>query len=66
MIPRAESFTAGSACSGMYRGLRLREAAVKEAGSLKQEDVIQALDDAKIAGGQVGRLKWSPVSITFE
>jgi hypothetical protein len=27
-------FTAGGACTGLYRGLRLWEAAVKEAGSL--------------------------------
>jgi hypothetical protein len=35
----------------MYRGLKLWEAAVREAGSLKQEDVIKALDHAKIAQG---------------
>jgi branched-chain amino acid transport system substrate-binding protein len=33
----------------MYRRLRLWEAAVREAGSLGQEDVIAALDHAKIA-----------------
>ena len=44
-------FTAGSASTGMYRGLRLWEAAVKEAGSLEQDDVIKALDHAKIAQG---------------
>ena len=38
----------------MYRGLKLWEAAVKEAGSLKQEDVIKALDHAKIAQGPGG------------
>jgi urea transport system substrate-binding protein len=35
----------------MYRGLKLWEAAVNEAGSLDQADVIEALDHAKIAEG---------------
>jgi hypothetical protein len=43
LYPGDAKFTAGSACSGLYRGLRLWEAAVKEAGSLKQGDVIKAL-----------------------
>jgi branched-chain amino acid transport system substrate-binding protein len=46
--PGNAKFTAGSACSGMYRGLKLWEAAVREAGSLEQEDVITALDHASI------------------
>jgi ABC-type branched-subunit amino acid transport system substrate-binding protein len=54
LYPGSAKFTAGSACSGMYRGLRLWEAAVKEAGSLKQEDVVKALDHAKIAEGPGG------------
>ncbi len=54
LYPGDAKFTAGSACSGLYRGLRLWEAAVKEAGSLKQEDVIKALDHAKIAEGPGG------------
>ncbi|MGZ3529642.1 MAG: substrate-binding protein [Vulcanimicrobiaceae bacterium] len=54
LYPGNVKFTAGSACSGLYRGLRLWEAAVKEAGSLKQEDVIEALDHAKIAEGPGG------------
>lgn len=53
-------FTAGSACSGMYRALRLWEAAVKEAGSLKQEDVIKALDHARIAEGPGGPAEMVP------
>ena len=40
LYPGSAKFTAGSACSGLYRGLKLWEAAVKEAGSLKQDDVI--------------------------
>jgi ABC-type branched-subunit amino acid transport system substrate-binding protein len=53
-------FTAGSACSGMYRGLRLWEAAVTEAGSLEQEDVIKALDHAKITDGPGGPAEMVP------
>jgi branched-chain amino acid transport system substrate-binding protein len=54
LYPGSSKFTAGSASTGMYRGLKLWEAAVKEAGSLKQEDVIKALDHAKIAEGPGG------------
>jgi branched-chain amino acid transport system substrate-binding protein len=53
-FPGSALFTAGSACSGMYRGLKLWEAAVNEAGSLRQEDVIAALDHATIAEGPGG------------
>jgi urea transport system substrate-binding protein len=60
LYPGNAKFTAGSACSGMYRGLRLWEAAVKEAGSLKQEDVIRALDHAKIAQGPGGSAEMVP------
>jgi ABC-type branched-subunit amino acid transport system substrate-binding protein len=52
--PGQAKFTAGSACTGLYRGLKLWEAAVKEAGSLEQADVIKALDHAKIAEGPGG------------
>ena len=54
LYPGGAKFTAGSAATGMYRGLKLWEAAVKEAGSLKQDDVIRALDHAKIAEGPGG------------
>jgi ABC-type branched-subunit amino acid transport system substrate-binding protein len=60
LYPASAKFTAGSACSGMYRGLRLWEAAVKEAGSLNQEDVIKALDHAKIAEGPGGPAEMVP------
>src|SRR3954452_3231011 len=53
-FPGSAMFTAGSACSGMYRGLKLWEAAVNEAGSLDQPDVIRALDHASIAQGPGG------------
>lgn len=54
LYPGSAKFTGGSACSGLYRGLKLWEAAVKEAGSVKQADVIKALDHAKIAEGPGG------------
>jgi branched-chain amino acid transport system substrate-binding protein len=52
--PGNAKFTAGSACSGMYRGLKLWESAVREAGSLEQEDVLEALDHATIPEGPGG------------
>jgi branched-chain amino acid transport system substrate-binding protein len=52
--PGQEQFTGGSACSGLYRGMKLWEAAVKEAGSLRQQDIIAALDHAEIAEGPGG------------
>jgi len=54
LYPGDAKFTGGSACSGLYRGLRLWAAAVQEAGSLTQEDVIAALDYAQIAEGPGG------------
>ena len=58
--PGAAMFTAGSACTGLYRGLRLWEAAVREAGSLVQADVIAALDHARIAQGPGGPAEMVP------
>ena len=60
LYPGSAMFTAGSACSGMYRGLKLWEAAVTEAGSLNQNDVITALDHAKIAQGPGGPAEMVP------
>ena len=60
LYPGNVKFTAGSACSGLYRGLKLWEAAVKEAGSLNQEEVIRALDHAKIAEGPGGPAEMVP------
>lgn len=60
LYPGNAKFTAGSACSGMYRGLRLWESAVKAAGSLIQADVIKALDHAKISGGPGGPAEMVP------
>jgi len=53
-------FTAGSACSGLYRGLRLWAAAVEEAGSLDQERVVRALDHARLAHGPGGPAEMVP------
>jgi ABC-type branched-subunit amino acid transport system substrate-binding protein len=58
--PGGAMFTGGGACSGMYRGLRLWEAAVREAGSLEQGLVIEALDHAKIAVGPGGPAEMVP------
>ncbi len=58
--PGGAMFTGGGACSGMYRGMRLWEAAVREAGSLDQDDVIDALDHAKIAVGPGGPAEMVP------
>lgn len=60
LFPGSAMFTGGSACSGMYRGLRLWEAAVREAGSLEQRDVIAALDHARIAVGPGGPAEMVP------
>jgi len=47
-FPGSAMFTAGSGCSGHYKGLKLWEAAVKEAETLDQDAVIRALDHASI------------------
>jgi ABC-type branched-subunit amino acid transport system substrate-binding protein len=54
LYPGDAKFTGGGACSGLYRGLRLWAAAVVEAGSLVQKDVIAALDHAAISDGPGG------------
>jgi urea transport system substrate-binding protein len=54
LYPGHAMFTGGSACSGLYRGLRLWAAAVTEAGSLDQSEVIEALDHARIGEGPGG------------
>ncbi|MBV9251020.1 MAG: substrate-binding protein [Acetobacteraceae bacterium] len=54
-------FTAGSAATGMYRGIKLYEAAVKEAGGkLGREEVAAAYDHAKIAQGPGGGASMVP------
>jgi ABC-type branched-subunit amino acid transport system substrate-binding protein len=59
-FPGAAKFTGGGACSGLYRGFKLWEAAVREAGSLAQDAVIRALDHAKIAEGPGGPAEMVP------
>jgi len=59
-FPGSAKFTAGSACSGMYRGLKLWQAAVTEAGSLNQEAVVKALDSAAIDDGPGGPAEMVP------
>jgi len=59
-FPGSAKFTAGSAATGLYRGLMLWEAAVKEAGSLDQAAVIRALDHARIAQGPGGGAEMVP------
>jgi ABC-type branched-subunit amino acid transport system substrate-binding protein len=54
LYPGQAKFTGGSACSGLYRGLRMWAAAVTEAGSLEQADVIAALDHGQISEGPGG------------
>jgi ABC-type branched-subunit amino acid transport system substrate-binding protein len=58
--PGSAMFTAGSACSGTYRALKLWEAAVNEAGSLRQHDVVAALDHARITQGPGGPAEMVP------
>jgi len=53
-------FTAGSAATGMYRGLKLWEAAVSEAGGVDRDDVAAALDHAKISQGPGGPAEMVP------
>jgi ABC-type branched-subunit amino acid transport system substrate-binding protein len=60
LFPGSAKFTAGSASTGMYRGLKLWQAAVTEAGSLRQDDVIAALDHARIAEGPGGPAEMVP------
>ena len=62
--PGSALFTAGSACTGTFRALKMWESAVNEAGSLQQHDVIAALDHARIPQGPVARPRWCRASTT--
>ncbi|MBI1734576.1 MAG: substrate-binding protein [Candidatus Rokubacteria bacterium] len=53
-------FAAGSAATGMYRGLKLWEQAVKEARSVDRAAVAKTLDRAKIAEGPGGPAEMVP------
>jgi len=59
-FPGSAQVTAGSACSGLYRGIKLWESAVREAATLSQDKVIAALDHAKIAQGPGGAAEMIP------
>src|SRR4051812_7465070 len=59
-FPGAAKFTGGGACSGLYRGMKLWEAAVKEAGTLAQDAVIRARAPAAIAEGPGGPARVAP------
>jgi branched-chain amino acid transport system substrate-binding protein len=60
LYPGDAKFTAGSACTGLYRGLRLWAEAVAEAGTLQQDAVIRALDHGKLADGPGGPAEMVP------
>lgn len=59
-FPDSAKFTAGSAATGLYRGLKLWESAVNEAGTLDQAAVIRALDHARINHGPGGGAEMVP------
>jgi ABC-type branched-subunit amino acid transport system substrate-binding protein len=58
--PGAEQLTGGSGCSGLYRGIKLWEAAVTTAGTLRQDAVVAALDRAGISEGPGGPAQMVP------
>ncbi len=58
--PGKSLFTAGGGATGMYRGLKLWEAAVKEAGTVSRPEVAAALDHAHIAQGPGGAATMVP------
>ncbi len=60
LFPGDAQFTAGSACTGMYRGLKLWQAAVNDAGSIEQAAVINALEHARIDSGPGGSAEMVP------
>jgi branched-chain amino acid transport system substrate-binding protein len=59
-FPQGPQFSAGSGSTGMYRGLKLWEAAVTEAGSLDQAAVVAALDHAQLAESPGGPAEMVP------
>src|SRR3954451_13160070 len=60
LYPGSAKFTAGSACTGMYRGLKLWAAAVTTAGSLDTDTVVKALDTASLSEGPGGPAEMVP------
>ena len=59
-VPGTVLFTAGSAATGMYRGLKLWEVAVKKAKKVDRETVAAALDSARIDQGPGGPAEMVP------
>jgi ABC-type branched-subunit amino acid transport system substrate-binding protein len=59
-FPGGAMFTAGGGSSGHYRAVKLWEAAVREAGTLNQADVVRALDHARLAEGPGGAAEMVP------
>jgi len=59
-FPGSSLFAAGSAATGAYRGLKMWEAAVREAGSLDRDAVAAALDHAKVSEGPGGAAEMVP------
>lgn len=59
-FPDGPEFSGGSGSTGIYRGLKLWEAAVTEAGSLEQAAVVAALDHASITEGPGGSAEMVP------
>jgi ABC-type branched-subunit amino acid transport system substrate-binding protein len=60
LYPGHAKFTAGSACTGLYRALRFWAAAVVEAGTTERDAVIDALDHAKLTDGPGGPAEMVP------
>ena len=63
--PGTAKFTGGSACSGLYRGLKLWEAAVKEAGSLGRTTSSRRSITPRSPKARAVPPRWCPASITF-
>ena len=59
-FPGKFALSAGAGSTGTYRGLKLWEAAVKEAGTVERDAVAGALDHAKIAEGPGGPAEMVP------
>src|SRR5260370_25643774 len=59
-IPARGSSRAAAPAPASTRGMKLWAAAVNEAGSLRQKDVIAALDHARIAEGPGGPAEMVP------
>ena len=59
-FPGKFQLSAGAGATGTWRGLKLWEAAVKEAGTMDRGSVASALDHAKIAEGPGGPAEMVP------